>query len=114
MATGLEATDDNGERRTDNHFYENSGMAYFWPSWEETPVPNKRVLQGELELLRILKPSFKFPNFTIRVRTISSLIRKPNPLMRILVHPRSLPFQSSRVYSGSWDADRREVPSISV
>jgi hypothetical protein len=81
MATGLEATDDSGERRSDNHFYENLGMAYFWPSWEATPVPNKRVLQGELELLRTLKPSFKFPNFSIRVRTTSSLIRKSKSIV---------------------------------
>ncbi|KAF9477992.1 hypothetical protein BDN70DRAFT_809665 [Pholiota conissans] len=69
IATGLEATDDNSARRTNNHFYKISGMAYFWPSWEATAAPNKRVLQGELELPRDLKPSFKFPNFTIRVRT---------------------------------------------
>ena len=69
MATGLEATDDNGVRRSDNHFYENSSLAYFWQSWEAgSSTPNKRVLQGEVEVAKSLKPSFKFPNFTIRVR----------------------------------------------
>lgn len=69
MATGLEATDDNGTRRSDNHFYENSSIAYFWQSWEAgSSTPNKRVLQGEVEVAKTLKPSFKFPNFTIRVR----------------------------------------------
>ncbi|KAF8150703.1 hypothetical protein B0H34DRAFT_665697 [Crassisporium funariophilum] len=66
MATGLEATDDNGVRRTDNHFQQTAGMAYFWPSREGAEKSNKRVLQGELELVRALKPSFKFPNITIR------------------------------------------------
>lgn len=69
MATGLEATDDNGPRRSDNHFYENSAIAYFWQSWEAgSSTPNKRVLQGEVEVMKTLKPSFKFPNLCIRVR----------------------------------------------
>ena len=68
MATGSEATDDNGVRRTDNYFQEESGMAYFWPSKEGAMEANKRVLQGELEVVKALKPSFKFPKFTVRVR----------------------------------------------
>jgi len=66
MATGFEATDDNGARRTDNYFVEECGAAYFWPSLEGEAVSNKRVLQGELEVAKSLKPSFKFPKLTIR------------------------------------------------
>jgi hypothetical protein len=66
MATGMEAADDNGARRTDNYFLQDSGTAYFWPSREGAEEPNKRVLQGELEVAKALKPSFKFPQVTIR------------------------------------------------
>ena len=73
MATGSEATDDRGVRRTDNHFLEHAGLAYFWLSKEESKDVKKRVFQGELELVKTLKPSFKFPNLTVRVSTIVSL-----------------------------------------
>ncbi|KAF8905073.1 hypothetical protein CPB84DRAFT_1845155 [Gymnopilus junonius] len=66
MATGSEATDDNGARRTDNYFVEECGTAYFWPSDESETAPNKRILQGELEVAKTLKSSFKFPKLTIR------------------------------------------------
>ena len=74
MATGSEATDDNGVRRTDNYFLEEPGMAYFWPSQEGATESNKKVLQGELEVAKGLKPSFKFPKFTVRVRVQLFLI----------------------------------------
>lgn len=67
MATGSEAIDDNGVRRTDNHFMEDAGGAYFWSSREGAQETNKRVFQGELEVVKTLKPSFKFPKVTIRV-----------------------------------------------
>ena len=70
IATGSEATDDMGSRRTDNHFLEHVGHAYFWPRGEEV---NKRVFQGEMELQKTLKPSFTFPNFTIRVSVFMSI-----------------------------------------
>ncbi|KAF8815522.1 hypothetical protein BYT27DRAFT_7193253 [Phlegmacium glaucopus] len=54
MATGSEAMDDKGVRLTGTHFQEGGKEV------------NKRVFQGELELVKTLKPSFKFPNFTIR------------------------------------------------
>ncbi|KAH9481699.1 hypothetical protein JR316_0006226 [Psilocybe cubensis] len=66
MATGSDAIDDNGIRRTDNHFVEDCGGAYFWPSREGADEPNRKVLQGELEVVKTLKPSFKFPKVTIR------------------------------------------------
>jgi len=68
MATGSEATDDMGSRRTDNHFPEHVGQAYFWDSKEGAVEVNKRVFQGEMELVKTLKPSFTFPNFTIRYK----------------------------------------------
>ncbi|KDR85823.1 hypothetical protein GALMADRAFT_234914 [Galerina marginata CBS 339.88] len=66
MATGREATDDDGARRADNHFVEDFGSAYFWPSRQGAVGLNTRVMEGELELLKSLKPSFKFPNVTVR------------------------------------------------
>ena len=68
--TGSEATNDIESGRTDNHFIEHVGQAYFWQSKEGAEEKNKRVFQGEMELVRSLKPSFKFPNFTIRVSVI--------------------------------------------
>lgn len=73
MATGSEATDDMGPRRTDNHFLEHVGQAYFWDSKEGAVEVNKRVFQGEMELVKTLKPSFIFPNFAIRVSTFMSI-----------------------------------------
>ena len=72
MATGSEATDDMGPRRTDNHFLEHVGQAYFWDSKGAVEV-NKRVFQGEMELVKTLKPSFIFPNFAIRVSMFISI-----------------------------------------
>ncbi|KAF8802487.1 hypothetical protein BYT27DRAFT_7341372 [Phlegmacium glaucopus] len=53
-----------------SHFQVLAGQAYFWDSKEGGKEVNKRVLQGELELVKTLKPSFKFPNITISVSTI--------------------------------------------
>lgn len=69
MATGSEATDDKAVRRTNNHFMEPVGQGYFWNS-KGAEGANKRVFQGEMELAKTLKPSFKFPNITIRVSTL--------------------------------------------
>ncbi|TFK40190.1 hypothetical protein BDQ12DRAFT_772139 [Crucibulum laeve] len=66
MATGSDALEKPRAGRTDNLFLETCGQAYFWPSHEGGPEDNKRVLQGELEVAKILKPSFEFPRFTIR------------------------------------------------
>lgn len=71
MATGSEATDEMGSRRTDNHFLEHVAQAYFWSRGAEEA--NKRVFQGEMELVKTLKPSFTFPNIAIRVSTFMSI-----------------------------------------
>ena len=73
LATGSEATDDMGPRRTDNHFLEHVGHGYFWDSNEGAVEANKRVFQGEVELVKTLRPSFIFPNFSIRVSTFMSI-----------------------------------------
>lgn len=87
MATGFEATDDNGARRTDNYFVEECGVAYFWPSLEGEAVSNKRVLQGELEVAKSLKPSFKFPKLTIRV---SNIVMGDETFLLIINHHESI------------------------
>lgn len=78
MATGDEATDDNGVRRTDNHFSQDMGIGYFWPSQEGAAQPLKRVFQGELEVVKGLKPSFIFPKVSLRV---SYQLLKLRPLL---------------------------------
>lgn len=69
MATGSDAADEGITRRTDNYFLEGAGQAFFWASGAGDG--NKRVLQGELEVARTLKPSFTFPRFTVRVSLAS-------------------------------------------
>ncbi len=44
------------------------GTANFWPSEGGTAEePNKRTLQGELDVRKALRPTFTFPTFTLRV-----------------------------------------------
>lgn len=64
MDNGIEAV-----TRSDNYFKESTGKAYFWPSSPEThpPDPKEKVMQGEMEIPRSVKPSFTFPRFTIEV-----------------------------------------------
>ncbi|PPR02623.1 hypothetical protein CVT24_002194 [Panaeolus cyanescens] len=64
LSTGADATDDNAIRRTDNHFIEEVGRAFFWVS--PTLDKDKREFQGEIEVTKDLKPSFVFPRFTVR------------------------------------------------
>jgi len=67
MDNSTEQLPDGAPRRSDNYFQENSGMGYFWLSSQEThpPDPKTKVMQGEMEIHRSLKPSFIFPRFTI-------------------------------------------------
>ncbi|KAF9234229.1 hypothetical protein BU15DRAFT_90063 [Melanogaster broomeanus] len=65
LATGSDATDEDIERRGDNFFLENVARAVFWAP-ENGSAPGKRVLQGEVEVKRSLKPSALFPKFTTR------------------------------------------------
>ncbi|KAH7884480.1 hypothetical protein F5I97DRAFT_1929339 [Phlebopus sp. FC_14] len=65
LATGSDATAEDVERRTDNFFLETVARGVFWPP-VDTVSTGKRVLQGEVDVKRNLKPSTLFPNFTIR------------------------------------------------
>lgn len=49
--------------------------AAFWPSLEGAQEPGKRVLQGELELKKALRPSFTFPGFALRVSVTTLALR---------------------------------------
>ncbi|KIJ12780.1 hypothetical protein PAXINDRAFT_117723 [Paxillus involutus ATCC 200175] len=67
LATGVDATNDDVEKRTDNCFLENVARGVFWAP-EDASAPGKRVLQGEVDVKKSFKPSTQFPKFTIRVR----------------------------------------------
>lgn len=67
MTTGSEATAENPERRTDNFFTVASSRAYFWDVNEPGDGPNRRTLQGEIDLEMKLKPTFVFPRLSIEV-----------------------------------------------
>lgn len=66
LATGSDATDDT-DHRTDNCFFENVARAVFWAPGDHGDL-GQRVLQGEVDVKRSLKPSTLFPRFTISVR----------------------------------------------
>ena len=67
---GSIALKDGPQGRSDNTFRESCGSAFFWPAEEGSPVDGKKVLQGELIVGRSLKPSFAFPRFALKVRTV--------------------------------------------
>lgn len=66
LATGSDATSDT-EHRTDNCFYENVARAVFW-ALEDYRTEGQRILRGEVDVKKSLKPSTVFPRFTISVR----------------------------------------------
>ncbi|KAN0093272.1 hypothetical protein V8E55_004056 [Tylopilus felleus] len=63
LATGSDATSDT-EHRTDNCFYENVARAVFW-ALEDYRTEGQRILRGEVDVKKSLKPSTVFPRFTI-------------------------------------------------
>lgn len=67
MTTGIEATAENPERRTDNFFTIPLSGAYFWKVNEPGDGPNRRVLQGEIDIGTKLKPTFVFPGLSVEV-----------------------------------------------
>ncbi len=67
MTTGTEATAENPERRTDNYFIGQLSGAYFWKVDEAVDGPNRRILQGEVEVEAKMKPTFAFPGLSIEV-----------------------------------------------
>ncbi|TFK60980.1 hypothetical protein BDN72DRAFT_778754 [Pluteus cervinus] len=89
LATGSDATEIGVQRRSNNYFETGVSQAYFWlvegasnphddSSIDRVTLEtvhsagsggkslSKRVLHGEIEVMRGLKPSFVFPRFTIR------------------------------------------------
>ncbi|KAF9450553.1 hypothetical protein P691DRAFT_788998 [Macrolepiota fuliginosa MF-IS2] len=65
MTTGFEATADHPDRRSDNFFRITLSRAYFWNADEPGLGPNRRSLQGEIDLEEKLKPTFTFPRLSI-------------------------------------------------
>ncbi|KAI0789899.1 hypothetical protein C8Q75DRAFT_806557 [Abortiporus biennis] len=76
--TGSDAVKEDSIGRSNNTFREVVGTAFFWPSTSANTASDgtegektgngslKRILQGELEVRRGLKPSFVFPRFALR------------------------------------------------
>ncbi|KAF7312501.1 hypothetical protein MIND_00263800 [Mycena indigotica] len=66
IALGSDAMEERTERRSNTFFQAGVGQAYFWPAMEGGKEPGKRVLRGEVEVKKSIKPSFMFPRFTTR------------------------------------------------
>ncbi|KAL5486115.1 hypothetical protein ACEPAI_7159 [Sanghuangporus weigelae] len=66
IAIGSTATDDAAPRRSNNTFPEQVSRAYWWPSEEGAPQDAVRVLQGEIDVPKTLKPEFMFPRLLLR------------------------------------------------
>ncbi|KAJ7126829.1 hypothetical protein C8R44DRAFT_105996 [Mycena epipterygia] len=66
VALGSDAMEERTERMSNAFFLSGVGQAYFWPSTEGTPEPGKRIMRGELEVKKQVKPSFLFPRFSVR------------------------------------------------
>ncbi|KAJ7761956.1 hypothetical protein DFH07DRAFT_956974 [Mycena maculata] len=66
MALGADAMEDRAERKSNTFFVTGVAQAYFWPSNEGAPEPGIRIMRGELEVKKALKPSFLFPRFSVR------------------------------------------------
>ncbi|KAJ7650104.1 hypothetical protein FB45DRAFT_9710 [Roridomyces roridus] len=66
IALGTDAMEERAERRSNTFFTMGVGQAYFWPSLEGAPQSGTRVLRGEVEVKKSLRPSFLFPRFSVR------------------------------------------------
>ena len=69
LAIGVDADDDKREERTDTTFLEVTARGVIWPPDDNPGESNsdKRVLEGELFVPIKTKPSFIFPNVSLRV-----------------------------------------------
>jgi hypothetical protein len=74
LANGSDAMDDDAPRRSNNFFRETVARAFFWPRQDGAPEPGKRILEGEVDVKKNLKPSFIFPRFAVRVSIIPFFI----------------------------------------
>ncbi|KAJ7067135.1 hypothetical protein C8F01DRAFT_1120403 [Mycena amicta] len=66
IALGSDAMEERAERRSNTFFQSGVGQAYFWPATEGAKEPGIRILRGEVEVKKSIKPSFVFPRFTVR------------------------------------------------
>ncbi|KAJ6531969.1 hypothetical protein B0H19DRAFT_463033 [Mycena capillaripes] len=68
IALGSDAMEErpSADRRSNNFFQSGTGQGYFWPSTEGAKELSIRTLRGELEVKKVVKPSFHFPRFTVR------------------------------------------------
>jgi hypothetical protein len=66
IALGSDAMEEKAERRSNTFFPSSAGQGYFWPSMEGAKETGTRIMRGELEVKKGIKPSFHFPRFTVR------------------------------------------------
>ncbi|KAI5122909.1 hypothetical protein M0805_007587 [Coniferiporia weirii] len=66
VSIGSTATDEAAPRRSNNTFPEHIGRAFWWPSEEGAPQEDTRVLHGEIDVRKDLRPGFVFPRLSIR------------------------------------------------
>lgn len=67
---GTQAFKEDAAGRSNKAFREFVSAASFWPHHDGAPEEGKRTLQGELEIRKGTKPSFTFPRFSLRVRSL--------------------------------------------
>jgi len=80
LAIGLDADDDGRVERTDTTFLELCARGVIWPPSDNLgakTVPAKHVLEGELFIPAKTKPSFIFPNVSLRYFVDFSLAEIP-------------------------------------
>ncbi|CCL99286.1 uncharacterized protein FIBRA_01302 [Fibroporia radiculosa] len=65
---GTHATEDKYSDHSSHVFHERVGAAYFWPSTERASGDRVRMMQGELNVEVSSKPSFIFPEFSLRYK----------------------------------------------
>lgn len=65
---GQYATDEEASPPSDKVFRDIVGTAYFWPLEQGSSGRTAQTLQGELSVNAGLKPSFTFPEFSLKVR----------------------------------------------
>lgn len=64
---GSHAIREGAQGQSNNTFREVVSSGAFWPSQEGAHAPGTRMLQGELEVRKGIRPTFIFPRFTLRV-----------------------------------------------
>jgi hypothetical protein len=127
LAVGLDADDDNRVQRTDTTFNEICTEATVWPCEyykahqtqsignKETPISN-RVLEGELFVPVRTKPSFIFPNISLRVRYLLSITLNnkftPHSTTSILAYLKLQDYLSQGIYMINLSLHRKSRLSL--